>query len=60
MEVVDSQRVTMGKELKKFKLEEDSWDYTKKKKDKGYHKNTSKRSDPNKKNFNRRRSSRND
>jgi hypothetical protein len=50
----------MGKELKKFKLEEDSWDYTKKKKDKGYHKNTSKRSDPNRKNFNRRRSSRND
>lgn len=50
----------MGKELKKFKLsEEDSWDYTKKKKDKGYHKNTSKRSEP-KKNFNRRRSSRND
>lgn len=50
----------MGKELKKFKLDEDSWDYTKKKKDKGFHKNTSKRADPNKgqqrKNFNRRRS----
>ena len=48
----------MGKELKKFKLEEDSWDYTKKKKDKGYHKNTSKRSDPNKVK-NRQRRSRN-
>lgn len=45
----------MGKgKLKKFKLDEDSYDYTKKKKDKGYHKNTSKRSEP-KKNFNKRR-----
>ena len=48
----------MGKELKKFKLDDESYDYTKDRK-KTYHKGTSKRSDPNPKGKNNKKRSRN-